>query len=281
MTLVITNNADTDKVNHSKSNRNSYELPTPQPSMAFVIVGGHGVVPGTTTVIFESGHSQSTAAVTTPVSTSATPAIHVSTPTMPSQTPANTHLSSLPAHTNGLLAVTAAVSAHRKLLYRASRCVSIDGLLLLNSEPIIDEEPRAMTIAEIVNSHAYGMNQTYINNSIPSDAHFASNSADDSKSADNSNLETSHLPEDTLQHQLKTVDISALDLKEEYYEDEDEDEDPQDQLYENSLNLIADYLTRYTKYNNLTPHQSTTNVQGKHASTRGILQLCWCGSTPY
>ncbi|KAK3809205.1 MAG: hypothetical protein J3Q66DRAFT_67534 [Benniella sp.] len=269
-TLVITNNADTDKV---KSNRSSYELPTPQPSMAFVIVGGHGVVPGTTTVIFESGHSQSTAAVTTPVSTSSTPAIHVSPSTMPSQTPANTHLSSLPAQSNGLLAVTAAVSAHRKLLYRASRCVSIDGLLLLNSEPIIDEEPRAMTITEIVNSHANGMNQTYISNSIPSNAHFPSNSADDSKehrvSTNNLNSETSHLPEDTLQHQ---VDISALDLKEEYYEDEDEDEDedPQDQLYENSLNLIADYLTRYSRNNNPTPHQLTTNVQDLQISLEEI-----------
>lgn len=137
-----------------------------------------------------------------------------------------------------------------------------------------------MTIAEIVHSHAYGMQHMEYaeplpcsDNSLPSDTSFPETSygADISEEEDRDMdcaLPAGHMPANTYTFE----ELCALNLKEEYYED-DEEEDQQDQLYDNSVNLLEDYLTRYPSHNVPTSDQPATDDQSKHPSYKETLQL--------
>ncbi|KAF9963308.1 hypothetical protein BGZ65_004540 [Modicella reniformis] len=274
-TLIIANNATTDKVNDA--NKYDYALPKAQPSMTFVFVGGYDVIPGTTTIIYDSELSETApseantpvlavASLHTPAKTSTLPSINDPVYTSPSFSSSSTTLfpSTLEDSDNSLLAVVAAVSAHRKLLSRGSRSLSVDGLLL-NSDAISvieEEDEKEIVTVEILDSHDHGKNQSEdaaplldIAGSTPTDASVPeiSNDADEedwegrvSTEFLNWTLEASNLPDDSFKLQFRLEDVIKTQPQEEQ-DDEEEDEEEQDHhIYDSSENLLADYLT----YNN-------------------------------
>lgn len=205
--------------------------------MTFVIVGGHGVVPGSTTIIYDSELSDSSASETnTPVMTSAT--IHTPIINVPTATTSSN---------NALLAVAAAVSAHRKLMNRGSRCLSVDGMLLFNSGPIELEEEvaRAMGVEAVDTFHGKDSGYTAPLSSVPEDPNDAEEFEEDRVSTEvmKWTVDTNHTPSDNFNHQYKLVGFIKPSQQEHHGEGQ-----KQNQIYDNSMSFLADYLTCHPGY---------------------------------